>query len=175
MRYCFQGRWTCPIVSENHYDFKLCINYVLSNNFQVMLLVWISVKFMCKTFPFAWLKNSSQYSNGWPLSNSKGWVKDFTIFGSLFAFFFFKLQQKQLGIQSRDHCVSLYEAIFLPVLWFYADTSSCPSKQRTPSLKLPPPASCWSVTSAVTNCIYLLSSFKYENPPKVQFFLFKTC
>ena len=49
----------------------------------------------------------------------------------------FKLQQKQTSIQSRGYFVAPPEANFLSVLSSHADISSCPSMQRTPSLKLP--------------------------------------
>ena len=42
----------------------------------------------------------------------------------------------------------LGEATFLPVLWSHNDTISCPSKQRTPSLKIPSPFGCWSIARA---------------------------
>ena len=58
-------------------------------------------------------------------------------FGNLFALF--KFQQKQPNIQNRSHYVVSFEATFLPVLWSHADKSFCLLRQRTPSLKLPPP------------------------------------
>ena len=38
----------------------------------------------------------------------------------------------------------LTEATFLLVLWSHTNTSSCPLRERTSSLKLPPPLGCWS-------------------------------
>ena len=68
-------------------------------------------------------------------------------FGDLFIFFF-KLERKQLSIQSRDHCVIPSEAIFLPFLWSDTDTCYCSLRQRIPSLKLSFPIGCWSIANA---------------------------
>ena len=81
----------------------------------------------------------------------------FNIVSSLF----FKLQQKQSSFQNRSHRVAPSEATFLPFL-SHADSSSCPSRRMTPSLKLLSLLGCWSVAMRAGNELWLWTS----NNPK---------
>ena len=69
------------------------------------------------------------------------------------------------------HYTAPFEAIFLTVVWSYDVTSSCPSKRRTPLLKLPTLVVCWSDTNARSEPWFKTSNNPSELDPDYMLFV----